>query len=183
MNTKQILATSLAAVFVISMIFAGSIMQAEAIPKGKHSPDFRIEDVESGYVSSDSLTMEVEGTAGATIPTEEGDIYAYVFLFSTEDAIAVTSHDFDDTTPDVANQFDWHVHTGVQLDENGCVIAINGDTAGKTVTFDGNSLTVQGAGQSEEPVGGLTAILNVDPDRPKGAVCVIHVLDMFTVPG
>lgn len=188
MKTKTILGISLAAVFAISMIFAGSLSQAEAIntnPKnpnagGKHSPDFRITDV--GYVTfaTETLWMSVQGTAGGTVPDEAGDIYAYVWFFA-EHAIVATGHDFDDTTPDVGAPFEYHFHD-VTLNDAGCVTSITDVINEPTVTLDGDTITITGIPTlGEEPSAGATAVLNVDLDRPKGAVCIVHVFDIMVV--
>ena len=186
MKTKTILGISLAAVFAVSMIFAGSLSQAEAIntnPKnpnagGKHSPDFQIEGV--GYTTAEpaTLTMTVKGTAGQTVPDEAGDIYAYVWFFDGF-AIAATSHDFDDTIPDVGAPFEWHFHL-ITTNEAGCITSITEVINDPTTSLSGDTITIEGIpGLNEEPSAAATAVLNVDLDRPKGVVCIIHVFDFF----
>ena len=187
MKTKTILGISLAAVFAVSMIFAGALSQAEAIntnPKnpnagGKHSPDFRITGAwyETDVVST--LSMTVQGTAGGTVPDEDGDIYAYVWFFDGH-AVAATSHDFDDTDP-VVEQLEYHFHD-VTLDDAGCVTSITEKVKPPNVTLSGDKITIEGIpGIGEEPSAAATAVLNVDSDRPKGAVCIVHVFDIMPI--
>ena len=186
MKTKTILGISLAAVFAVSMIFAGSFNQADAIntnPKnkkagGNHSPDFRITNV--GYVTAEennTLWMTVQGTAGGTVPDEAGDIHAYVWFFENH-AVAATSHDFDDTNP-LVEPFEYHFHD-VTLNDAGCVTSITQEINDPTVTLDGDKITITGiSGLGEAPSAAATAVLNVDSDRPKGTVCIVHVFDIL----
>jgi len=187
MKTKTILGISFAAVFAVSMIFAGSLSQADAIntnPKnknagGNHSPDFRITGAwyETDEVST--LSMTVQGTAGETVPDEAGDIYAYVWFFA-EHAVAATSHDFDDTSPDV-EPLEYHFHD-VTLNDAGCVTSITEVINDPTVTLDGDKITITGiSGLDEAPSAAATAVLNVDSDRLKGTVCIVHVFDIMPI--
>ncbi len=187
MKTKTILGISLAAVFAVSMIFAGSFNQADAIntnPKnknagGKHSPDFRITGAWYETDLASTLSMTVQGTAGETVPDEDGDIYAYVWFFDGH-AAAATSHDFDDTNP-VVEQFEYHFHD-VTLNDAGCVTSITEVINDPTVTLDGNKITITGiSGLGEQPSAVATAVLNVDSDRPKGTVCIVHVFDLMEI--
>jgi len=187
MNTKTILGISLAAVFAVSMIFAGSFSQADAIntnPKnkkdgGNHSPDFRITGAWDNTDLESTLSMTVQGTAGGTVPDEAGDIYAYVWFFD-EHAVAATSHDFDDTDP-VVEPFEYHFHD-VTLDGAGCVTEITELVNPPFVTLSGDKITIEGIpGLDEAPSAAATAVLNVDLDRPKGAVCIVHVFDIMPI--
>jgi len=187
MKTKTILGISLAAVFAVSMIFAGSFSQADAFntnPKnknagGKHSPDFRITEVGYETLATSTLWMTVQGTAGGTVPDEAGDIHAYVWFFD-EHAVAATSHDFDDTNP-MVEPFEYHFHD-VILNGAGCVTSITDAINDPTVTLDGDKITITGIPElGEEPSAGATAVLNVDLGRPKGDVCIVHVFDILTV--
>ncbi len=177
MKTKTILGISFAAIFVVSMIFAGNLGSAEA--KGKHSPDFRITGAWYNTGLESTLSMTVQGTAGETVPDEAGDIYAYVWFFANH-AIAVTSHDFDDTDP-MVEQFEWHFHD-VILDDAGCVTEISDQVNPPFVTLSGDTITITEIPDLDEaPSDAATAVLNVDSDRPKGTVCIVHVFDLMEI--
>jgi len=188
MKTKTILGISLAAVFAVSMIFAGSLSQADAIntnPKnpnagGKHSPDFRITDAGYETAVTDSLWMTVQGTAGATEPKKPGDIYVYAWFFDTF-AIIAASHDFDDTTPDITPG-EYHYHR-VTTNDDGCVTSITDPINDPTTTLDGDTITIDAIPglAGAEPAAAATAVFNVDLDRPKGDVCLIHVFSFFEI--
>lgn len=187
MKTKTILGISLVAVFAISMIFAGSLSQAEAFNTnaknknagGNHSPDFRITGAWYNTDLESTLSMTVQGTAGETVPDEAGDIYAYVWFFANH-AIAVTSHDFDDTDP-VVEQFEWHFHD-VTLNDAGCVTEISDLVNPPFVTLSGDKITItEILGLDEAPSVAATAVLNVDSDRLKGTVCIVHIFDLMEI--
>jgi len=165
MNSKTILAVSLAAVFAVSVFTLPSAFASVGL--AKKNPNFDITDV-SGF------TMTVDGTAGATTPKDQSHVFAYVFVLDTSDetttrAYAVTSHyaeDSDDVVDDIA----WHTHY-VEL-QNGCVSSIA--DAGELPTLSGDEVIAVGA--SGTVVAGLTAVLNID--RGAGSVCVQSVIDV-----
>lgn len=174
MKTKTILGISFAAIFVVSMIFAGNLGSAEA--KGKHSPDLRIA---SAGVSGGTITITVDGTAGATIPEESNDVYAFIVI-GTEGAYALASHDAEDSG-DVGSDLEWHGHliTGLGADHKGvadnCITSLVDagvvGLSGSDYTLDGTSLT------TVDTV--LSVVANVDRIATEG-VCIKHVFDVWT---
>ncbi len=175
MNTKTILGISFAAIFVVSMIFAGNLGSAEA--KGKHSPDLRIEAVD---LTDGTITITSAGTAGGTIPDNGSDVYAYIVIGNDGDvAYALASHDVEDSG-DVGSDLEWHGHliTGLGADHKGvpgnCITSLEDagivGLSGSDYTLDGTSLITVDAV--------LSVVANVDRFETEG-VCIKHVFDSW----
>ena len=163
-----ILATAVL-VTTLMMLTAPSIYAA--------SPDLTIE--EFGIDDDGNPFLTVKGTAGGTIPDEEGDIYAYVFF--TDDGIyAVTSHPGIEDSDEVGDDEEWHAHK-VTLDEDSCVTSLEEDG---NASLDGNTVTVEDT-DAEEVSEVLTAVLSAEKkgegDNDTGeddtAICVANVFD------
>ena len=185
MNSRAIWGISFAAVFAVSMIFAMAIQEAEAIntnPKnknagGKHSPDFRI--ASFGMISGDPA-ITVARTAGATAPTEAGDIYAYVF-FTDVGAFAVVSHDFLDEfsgeQPGPAPDPTWHGHQ-IFANAAGCLTAVT--DLGTAAGIGTSTVSITGTGASAIVVGpfGFSAGTMVLSVNDEGVACIKHIFDV-----
>lgn len=164
------------------MILAGTVLVATlmmitAPTVYAASPDFTIE--EFGIDEDGNPFLTVKGTAGGTIPDEEGDIYAYVFF--TDDGIyAVTSHPGIEDSDEVGDDEEWHAHK-VTLDGDNCVTSLDEDG---DASLDGNTVTVEDT-DAEEVNKVLTAVLSTEKkgegDNDTGeddtAICVAKVFD------
>jgi hypothetical protein len=152
-------ATALAIISVMGLLTAAPVFAA--------SPDFRITD----FAETGTPSLTVEGTAGGTVPTETGDIYAYVFV-TDAGIFAVTSHPGIEDSTEVGDDVNWHAHQ-VTLDSNNCVTSINDNgiavLSGDTVSVTGTSAT------STSQV--LTVVLSVNDE---GDICVKHVFDSLS---
>ena len=148
--TKTILAISLAAVFVVSMIMT----PAEAA-NPMHVKDF-------AYDSGDLVLTTQNNHAGSMIPDETNTIFAYV-AFTSDGIFAATSHFGTDNDPVNSPPLEWHTHK-VTLDSNNCVTAL--ETVG-TVSFNGNTVTISGTGASDI-LGATGAMLKISD----AGVCV-----------
>jgi hypothetical protein len=158
-------------VTIVMMMTAPSIYAA--------SPDFTIDDDNFGIDEDGNPFLTVTGTAGGTIPDEEGDIYAYVFF--TDDGIyAVTSHPGIEDSDEVGDDEEWHAHK-VTLDGDNCVTSLDEDG---NASLDGNTVTVEDT-NAEEVSQVLTAVLSAEKkgegDNDTGeddtAICVANVFD------
>lgn len=140
------------------------------------SPDLTID--EFGIEGGNPI-LTVKGTAGGTVPDEEGDIYAYVF-FTDDGVYAVTSHPGIEDSDEVGDDEEWHAHK-VTLDGDSCVTSLEEDG---NALLDGNTVTVEDT-DAEEVSEVLTAVLSAEKkgegDNDIGeddtAICVAKVFD------
>ena len=171
MNTKNsrhaaFAGAALAAILAFS-VFALPSAFAYAGHTKHGSPDFEITDV-------NGLTMNVTGTAGATVPTSHREVFAYVFVLNTTNSetlkgYAVTSH-FPDDSSEVDSDIEWHAHYVEVSLSTLCVTDLQEDG---NAALAGNSVSVTGV--TGNVTAGLTAILSINSGQ--GAVCVEHILD------
>jgi len=166
--------------------FCRNVSQAEAIntnPKnpnagGGHSPDFKI----TGFAFSGSPTITVSGTAGATIPDEDGDIYAYVF-FTDDGAFAVASHDFIDENsgeqPGAPPDLSWHGHEIFVDQATGCLTGVTDE--GTAAGIGTGTVSITGTGATTFIVGpfGFSAGTMGLSVTDEGAACIKHVFSVL----
>jgi len=126
-------------------------------------------------IFTSGLSMTVDGTAGATVPNESGDIYVYAFATSAVEngntvVYVVASHDFVDH-PEQSGEGDltWHAHK-LGLDSNFCINTIdpvpNASLSGSTVSIPDVEV--------DNVMLSLTAVFT----ETSQGICPVHVFDM-----
>jgi len=140
MTKKVLVATSLTAIFVVSMLFAGSLTPAFAPP-----PPY-------GTVTGGSVTSNPAGnvytftvTTSGKIPhvpdtyiTTTAGLVAYGWLDGSGNAVVVAIH--PGAVDSTQNPNNWHPHTAT-LDGSGCVTSLSDPQGG--VAIKGSTLSLQ----------------------------------------
>ncbi|MEM3159217.1 MAG: hypothetical protein QXJ74_00370 [Nitrososphaera sp.] len=129
-----------------------------------HGKSFKIQSF--GMDKNGNPYLTVKGTAGAEMPHEEGEIFAYAFV-TDAGTYAVTSHMGDDTPGEEHDELEWHAHKVVFDDK--CVSSMTEDGEAEMAT---NRVTVLETGATS-----VSKVMTLELSETDAGTCITKTFD------